>query len=58
MKGKNSHVFLLKKVGGDALIMLGALNRDYTVLYNLKAESFSSLVSFVNKYTVLETICV
>ena len=31
MKGKNSHVFLLKKVGG-ALIRVGALNRDYTVL--------------------------
>ena len=30
MKGKNSHVFLLKKVGG-ALIRVGALNRDYTV---------------------------
>ena len=30
MKGKNSHVFLLKKVGG-ALIRGGALNRDYTV---------------------------
>ena len=29
MKGKNSHVFLLKKVGG-ALIRVGALNRDYT----------------------------
>ena len=31
MKRKNSHVFLLKKVGG-ALIRGGALNRDYTVL--------------------------
>ena len=31
MKGKNSHVFLLKKVGG-ALIRVGALNRDYTVI--------------------------
>ncbi len=31
MKGKNSHVFLSKKVGG-ALIRVGALNRDYTVL--------------------------
>ena len=27
-------------------------------VYDPKAESFSSLVSFVNKYTVLETICV
>ena len=33
MKGKNSHVFLLKKVGG-ALIRVGALNRDYTVFEN------------------------
>ena len=31
MKRKNSHVFLLKKVGG-ALIRVGALNRDYTVI--------------------------
>ena len=30
MKGKNSHVFFLKKVGG-ALIRVGALNRDYMV---------------------------
>ena len=31
MKEKNSHVFLLKIVGG-ALIRVGALNRDYTVV--------------------------
>ena len=30
MKGKNSQIFFLKKVGG-ALIRGGALNRDYTV---------------------------
>ena len=31
-KGKINYVFLLKKVGG-ALIRVGALNRDSTVLY-------------------------
>ena len=31
MKGKNSQIFFLKKVGG-ALIRGGALNRDYTVI--------------------------
>ena len=31
MKGKNIRVFLLKKLGG-ALIRVGALNRDYTVV--------------------------
>ena len=51
MKGENSHVFLLKKVGG-ALIMVAALNKHYTVLiiheYDLSIFSFSSDKTFTN----------
>ena len=45
MKGKNSQIFLLKKVGG-ALIRGGALNRDYTVFSLILGASQACIQNF------------
>ena len=44
-KEKNSHVFLLKKVGG-VLIRVGVLDRDYTVAFDFFLTKQSVLMLF------------
>ena len=44
-KEKNSHVFLLKKVGG-VLIRVGVLNRDYTIVFDFFLTKQSVLMLF------------
>ena len=45
MKRKNSHVFLLKKVGG-VLVRVGVLNRDYTIVFDFFLTKQSVLMLF------------
>ena len=44
-KRKNSHVFLLKKVGG-VLIRVGVLNRDYMIVFDFFLTKQSVLMLF------------